>query len=43
MKAFISIDMEGLPHIISKEHMSPGRQLYDKAGSIINPSQSVQA
>jgi D-amino peptidase len=35
MKAFISVDMEGLPHIVSGEHMAPGRKLYDEARSIM--------
>lgn len=35
MKAFVSVDMEGLPHIVSPEHMAPGRKLYDEARSIM--------
>jgi D-amino peptidase len=35
MKAFISVDMEGLPHIVSGEHLAPGRKLYDEARSIM--------
>jgi D-amino peptidase len=34
-KAFVSVDMEGLPHITSNEHMSPGKHLYDEARSIM--------
>jgi len=34
-KAFVSVDMEGLPHITSNEHMEPGRHLYDEARSIM--------
>jgi D-amino peptidase len=34
-KAFISVDMEGLPHITSNQHMSPGQHLYDEARSIM--------
>lgn len=35
VKAFVSVDMEGLPHIVSSEHMSPGDKLYDEARSIM--------
>jgi D-amino peptidase len=35
MKAFISVDMEGLPHIVSGEHLSLGKKLYDEARSIM--------
>lgn len=35
MKAFVSVDMEGLPHIVSNEHMRPGRLLYEEARSIM--------
>ena len=35
MKAFVSTDMEGLPHIVSNEHMSPGGKLYDEARLIM--------
>lgn len=34
-KAFVSVDMEGLPHITSNEHMEPGKYLYDEARSIM--------
>jgi D-amino peptidase len=34
-KAFVSVDMEGLPHITSNEHMNPGDHLYDEARSIM--------
>jgi D-amino peptidase len=34
-RAFVSVDMEGLPHITSNEHMAPGRHLYDEARSIM--------
>jgi len=34
-KAFVSVDMEGLPHIVSMEHMFPGRYLYNEARSIM--------
>jgi D-amino peptidase len=34
-KAFISVDMEGLPHITSNQHMGPGDHLYDEARSIM--------
>ena len=34
-KAFVSVDMEGLPHITSNEHMFPGAHLYDEARSIM--------
>ena len=34
-RAFVSVDMEGLPHITSNEHMSPGKHLYDEARSIM--------
>jgi D-amino peptidase len=34
-KAFVSVDMEGLPHITSNEHMGPGDHLYDEARSIM--------
>ncbi len=34
-KAFVSVDMEGLPHITSNEHMAPGKLLYDEARSIM--------
>jgi D-amino peptidase len=34
-KAFVSVDMEGLPHITSNEHMFPGKHLYDEARSIM--------
>ena len=34
-KAFVSVDMEGLPHITSNEHMAPGKHLYDEARSIM--------
>lgn len=35
MKAFISIDMEGLPHIVSREHLLPGKHLYQEARTIM--------
>jgi len=35
VKAFISIDMEGLPHIVSREHLLPGRSLYEEARGIM--------
>lgn len=35
VKAFVSVDMEGLPHVVSNEHTSPGRRLYDEARSIM--------
>jgi D-amino peptidase len=35
VKAFISIDMEGLPHIVSREHLLPGRSLYQEARVIM--------
>lgn len=34
-KAFVSVDMEGLPFITSNEHMSPGKHLYDEARGIM--------
>jgi D-amino peptidase len=34
-KAFVSVDMEGLPHITSNEHMVPGKHLYDEARTIM--------
>ena len=34
-KAFVSVDMEGLPHIVSNEQMNPGDRLYDEARSIM--------
>lgn len=34
-KAFVSVDIEGLPHITSNEHMNPGDRLYDEARSIM--------
>ena len=34
-RAFVSVDMEGLPYITSNEHMSPGKLLYDEARSIM--------
>lgn len=43
MKAFISVDMEGLPHIVSPEHMSPGKKLYDEARSIMTECTLVMA
>ncbi len=33
-RAFISIDYEGLPHVVSYLHMSPGRPLYGEARRI---------
>jgi len=35
LKAFISIDLEGMPHIVSVEHLAPKRALYDEARKII--------
>jgi D-amino peptidase len=35
LKAFISVDMEGLPHVVSYEHMTYGRTLYDEARRIM--------
>ena len=35
MKPFISVDMEGLPHIVSEEQMDPGKYLYDEARNIM--------
>jgi D-amino peptidase len=34
-RAFVSVDMEGLPHITSMQHMLPGKLLYDEARSIM--------
>ena len=34
-KAFVSVDLEGLPHITSNEHMAPGKHLYDEARGIM--------
>jgi D-amino peptidase len=34
-KAFVSVDMEGLPHITSNEHMVPGKYLYEEARRIM--------
>jgi len=31
MKAYISVDMEGMPYIVSREHLSPGRVLFNEA------------
>ncbi len=31
MKAFISVDLEGMPYIVSPEHLAPGRKLYTEA------------
>jgi len=33
-KAFISVDFEGLPHVVSRHHLSPGRHLYGEARRI---------
>jgi D-amino peptidase len=35
LKAFISVDMEGLPHVVSYEHMTYGRALYDEGRRIM--------
>ncbi len=35
MRAFISIDLEGMPHIVSVDHLVPKRPLYDEARKII--------
>jgi D-amino peptidase len=34
-KAFVSVDMEGLPYITSNEHLLPGKLLYDEGRSIM--------
>lgn len=31
MKAYISVDMEGMPFIVSRDHLSPGRPLFEEA------------
>ena len=33
-RAFISVDMEGLPHIVSRAHLTSTKQLYSEARSI---------
>ena len=35
MKAFISVDMEGMPYIVSVEHLLPKKSLYDEARKIM--------
>ncbi len=35
MRAFISVDMEGMPHIVSPEHLSLKRALYGEARKIM--------
>ncbi|MEM0460210.1 MAG: M55 family metallopeptidase [Thermofilaceae archaeon] len=34
MKAYVSVDMEGMPFIVSRDHLSPGRPLFDEARRI---------
>ena len=34
MKGFISVDLEGLPFIVSREHLDPGGKLFDEARGI---------
>lgn len=33
-KAFVSVDLEGLPHVVSRQHLLPGRPLWDEARRI---------
>lgn len=34
MKAYISVDIEGMPFIVSKDHLSPGRPLFEETRRI---------
>ena len=35
MKAYISVDVEGMPYIVSREHLAPGRSLFGEARRIV--------
>lgn len=35
MKAYVSVDMEGMPHIVSIEHLLPKKSLYNEARRIM--------
>jgi D-amino peptidase len=35
MKAFLSVDIEGIPHVVSKEHLNPAGKLYAEARDLM--------
>ncbi|RLE99633.1 MAG: peptide transporter [Thermoprotei archaeon] len=43
MKAYVSVDLEGMPHIVSRDHLAPSRPLFDEARRIATALVAVAA